>query len=422
MSSYLKISNGSETKAYQLLSDDTGLEKPYVKVSGSILPLTTRTTNGIGLKVKVPSTTTTTTCYTTNTTSDNIIDTSIISTTETWYSIKLSGYYSYSGTGSMKVGNDDWHYLTYTNRTSKVTYYSYANLTSSSQSNNVNYKFYGDPLLYTYAAYTTASSTTYNTYYGGSSNIKYDSSYKSTSLGSTTALVMDYSTTYSDWYSWTTYKGETYTSTRIFYSGKSIITTKPEITTPDMTLLYRPLEVGSADTTVFSKVTYYTTNSAMNSTNSFTSNVSIYSQFMKHRTVETSTYKSYSRRSGTTLNVSITDKIVNIASTSSTIYSNNTTYNVLYGNYLFNFRTIHKDSRTSDFQYGFSGSTSSNDYYTYSYRKLDVHVSSYSTNTIMSWNGDTEYRYSTISDGVFYTSKTTLYSGYSSVKTTTSLY
>lgn len=46
---YIKIKNGSNVKQYTLTD---AYQKPYIKVNNNILPLTTRTTNGLHLKVK----------------------------------------------------------------------------------------------------------------------------------------------------------------------------------------------------------------------------------------------------------------------------------------------------------------------------------------------------------------------------------
>lgn len=49
MSTYLKIKNGQSTKQYTLTDS---YQKPYLKVSNSVLPLTENTTSGLQLKVK----------------------------------------------------------------------------------------------------------------------------------------------------------------------------------------------------------------------------------------------------------------------------------------------------------------------------------------------------------------------------------
>lgn len=49
MATYLKIQNGTKTKEYTLTS---AYQKPYIRVSNSILPLTTRTTTGMHLKAQ----------------------------------------------------------------------------------------------------------------------------------------------------------------------------------------------------------------------------------------------------------------------------------------------------------------------------------------------------------------------------------
>jgi len=51
---YLKIKNGTSVKQYTLTDS---YAKPYIKVSGSILPLTTQDTTGLRLKVKANNTT-----------------------------------------------------------------------------------------------------------------------------------------------------------------------------------------------------------------------------------------------------------------------------------------------------------------------------------------------------------------------------
>ena len=51
---YLKIQNGATTKQYTLTSEYT---KPYMKISGKILPLTTKTTTGLQIKGRNPKTT-----------------------------------------------------------------------------------------------------------------------------------------------------------------------------------------------------------------------------------------------------------------------------------------------------------------------------------------------------------------------------
>ena len=48
--SYLKIEKNNTTKEY-LLTDS--FNKPYMHISGSILPLTTNTTNGLHLKISI---------------------------------------------------------------------------------------------------------------------------------------------------------------------------------------------------------------------------------------------------------------------------------------------------------------------------------------------------------------------------------
>ena len=50
MSSYVKISKDGNEKSYLLTNE---FNKPYMHISGSILPLTTNTTNGLHLKISI---------------------------------------------------------------------------------------------------------------------------------------------------------------------------------------------------------------------------------------------------------------------------------------------------------------------------------------------------------------------------------
>ena len=182
---YLKIQNGTSTKQYTLTDS---CNKPYLHVSNSLLPLTTRTTSGLNLKAK---------------------DNNITYRAMEYNSTSESGYYS---TSSVEPGNMS----------------STTALTRSSTSNTV-YHTAPETTGTTYLTRSSTSSTVYHTApeTTGTTYLTRESAYDTYSYLSHASYSSENPSAGMEYYSeWDSYTNDYHLSVSFFKETKTYKTTK----------------------------------------------------------------------------------------------------------------------------------------------------------------------------------------------------